>query len=87
MMTSYLSLAARIREELKDVEGIVARAEEMAAKAHSASDDAYLDGAALNLHSFYTGLEGMFAAVAREMDDSISSGPGVAPGIAPTNVG
>jgi hypothetical protein len=74
MIANYASLAGRIREELKDIERVVTRAEEMVAKAQTTSDDAYFDGAALNLHSFYTGLERIFESIAREMDDSVPSG-------------
>ena len=37
-------------------------------KAEETADDGYLDGVALNLHSFYTGLESYFEEIARTIE-------------------
>jgi len=68
-------LVARILEELKELEDIVARAERLMAKARERGDEDYLDGVALNLQSFYTGVERIFESIAREIDTSLPSGP------------
>lgn len=38
------------------------------------SEDAFLDAAALNLHSFYSGLEAIFSLVARQVDRALPTG-------------
>lgn len=70
MMAQYVTLAQRIRQEIEDIERVV-----MAAQRHwrgfqtEANDqDAYLNSVALNLHSFYTGLERVFELIAGELD-------------------
>lgn len=74
-MSAVDGLAGRIREELSDLERIVTRAEALAAKARRSGDNDYLDGVALNLHGFYTAVERIFEAIAREVDTSVPSGP------------
>jgi hypothetical protein len=58
----YLVVAARIRQELMDLEEAIARAERAVAACgqHPEDKDLYLDSAALNLHDFYGGLERVF---------------------------
>lgn len=48
-------LADRILRELEELERTVQRIEEGWHKLQQFSDDLYLDGVALNLHSFYNG--------------------------------
>lgn len=67
-------LAARIREELADLERLVARVMVLFEKARRTGDDDYLDGVALNLHGFYTGVERIFEEIAREVDGAIPGG-------------
>ncbi len=74
-MKPYGALAARIRSELGDLLRCVDRAQGLLAKASSTGDTDYLDGVALNLHAFYTGVEHVLEAIAREVDDSVPSGP------------
>ena len=59
MIEAYLLLADRIRQELSDLEQVVARAERaiQAARRQPEDQDLYIDSAALNLHDFYAGLE------------------------------
>ena len=69
-------LAERIRGELADLGAAVGRslhAWEQAPKSGS-GPDAYLDSVALNLHSFYTGLERLFELIARHIDCDLPSG-------------
>ncbi len=50
-------LASRIRQELDEIQRILARVKEGWARATRSNDEYYLDGVALNLHSFYSGME------------------------------
>lgn len=71
----YSALAGRITQALKDLDSVVSRAELLVEKEAKSGDDAYLDGAALNLHSFYTGIEQIFSDIARTLDKSLPDGP------------
>jgi hypothetical protein len=76
MIERYAVLAVRIRQELVDVERIVARAERAvaAARRRPEDQDLYLDSAALNLHDLYAGLERVFRQIAATVDGSVPSG-------------
>ena len=56
-MSAYLALSARIIKELQELERVVERCEDIWQQAQASGDDRYIDGVALNLQSFYTGLE------------------------------
>lgn len=75
MSTDHLPLIGRIWEEFQEVSRAAERAAELSQKALQTGDDGYWDGAALNLHSFYTGLERVFEAIAREVDGRLPRGP------------
>ena len=77
MMERYLVVAARIRQELEELEKVVARAERASATAKKRPEDQdlYFDAAALNLHDFYTGLERIFRHIAGQIDRSVPDGP------------
>lgn len=70
MNTIYQELVERIRGELVDLEIIIGRAQKSWEQAQNMPDDqdAYLDSVALNLHSFYSGLERIFELIARNVD-------------------
>lgn len=55
-----LILSARILIELNELAFLVDRAKQGWNKARSLNDDYYLDGVALNLHGFYSGIEKIF---------------------------
>ncbi|NJL59801.1 MAG: hypothetical protein HC887_09320 [Desulfobacteraceae bacterium] len=74
MKTDYIALSSRITEVLADAERVVSRAEFLLDKAKNNNDDSYMDGIALNLHSFYTGVERIFEDIARTVDQSVPSG-------------
>lgn len=79
MNAKVATLALRIRSELVDITQIVARAQRLLSKAiqqndDDHNDDDYLDGVALNLHSFYTAAERILENIAREVDGAVPSG-------------
>ncbi len=74
MNPNYNALSGRISQTLLDLEQVVSRTEFLMNKARQTSDDGYLDGVALNLHSFYTGIEHILEDIARTMEKSIPSG-------------
>ena len=69
------AIASRIRAELADLERVAQRADRLFSKLQEQSDEDYLDGVALNLHGFYAGIERIFEAIARDIDDSLPTGP------------
>ncbi|HHY56806.1 MAG TPA: hypothetical protein GYA08_15380 [Chloroflexi bacterium] len=69
------ALAGRSQQALLDIEQVVARAESMLRKARATQDDDYYDGIALNLHSFYAGVETIFEDIARTLDGVIPDSP------------
>ncbi len=73
-MAAYQALSARIIKELQELERVVSRCEDIWAQSEASGDERYLDGVALNLHSFYTGLERIFELVISEIDEAIPSG-------------
>jgi hypothetical protein len=74
MSESLRHLAMRIRNELLKIEHALKRAEEGINRAKETGDDYYLDGVALNLHSFYSGIERIFELIAGNIDDIVPEG-------------
>lgn len=70
-MTPFAALIGRIRQQQTDLEFVVSRAELLLKKAEQSCDDGYLDGAALNLHGFYSGVENVFEDIARHVDGDV----------------
>ncbi len=77
MIERYVIAAQRIRQELADMERVMARVESAlsAAQDHSEGRGFYLDSAALNLHDFYTGIERAMRHIAATIDGSVPAGP------------
>jgi hypothetical protein len=69
MTESLKHLVMRIRNELPEIEHTLKRAMEGVKRAKQTGDDYYLDGVALNLHSFYSGIERIFELIAANVDD------------------
>lgn len=61
-------LAARICDDILDLDRVVKRIGEGWQRAQRSDDDYYLDGVALNLHGFYAGMERIFELVAITID-------------------
>ena len=77
MIEAYRRLAKRIRDESSSLEQALSRAEHAWRRAQHETDDqyAYIDSVALNLASFYTGVETLFELIARHVDGETPSGP------------
>jgi len=76
VIEGYIALAKRIRQELADLEQILARAERAITALLSRPQDSefYVDSAALNLHDLYAGLERIFRQIAATVDDNLPTG-------------
>jgi len=74
-LSEIAALSGRSQQALLDIERVVERAEAMLQKARATHDDDYYDGIALNLHSFYAGVEAMFEDIARTLDGVIPDSP------------
>mgnify|MGYP006280747797 FL=1 len=72
---TYSALAGRIQQLLVDIERVVQRIELLHHKAISTGDSGYSDGVALNLHSFYSGIEAGFEDIGRTIDLALPEGP------------
>ncbi|NJN93855.1 MAG: antitoxin [Anaerolineales bacterium] len=70
MSHSYQSLIERIRGEVQDLELVVERAQHSwtLVQHDPPEPEVYIDSVALNLHSFYSGLERLFELIARHVD-------------------
>ena len=64
-------LASRILNEIAALELIVTKVERAWKAAGANNDDLYYDSVALNIHSFYSGLEKIFEKVASAVDGSV----------------
>ncbi len=75
-MSAYPALSGRITTTLQELQTVVNRIGQLSQKALQTNDDGYWDGVALNLHSFYGGVERIFEDIARTVDGSVPDGPG-----------
>lgn len=77
MMARYQVLRRRILSEREQIRRAATKAQKAyQAAAHGGQNETfYLDSTALNLHGFYNGVERLLEIVAREIDDSLPSGP------------
>jgi hypothetical protein len=67
-MPSYAKLIARLKQETEQLEQVVERCADIWDQAQSSGDNRYIDGVALNLQSFYTGVERVLELVINEID-------------------
>jgi len=75
MKGPYEELVERIRGEMQDLERIVQRASQSWSHVtETPGEQAYLDSVALNLHSFYSGLERLFELIIRHVDRNLPTG-------------
>ena len=75
MNIQYRELSDRIHGTISDLDRGVERTLRAwpRAKEPSEAQDVYLDSVALNLHSFYSGMERLFELIARRLDHSFPS--------------
>ena len=76
MIARYQVLSRRIELELEELERTQAAARRhwQTARTTAFDQDAYLNSVALNLHSFYSGLERIFELIAHELDGGVVGG-------------
>ena len=76
MIPAYLILAARIRNELEDLDHVLERIGHAFSGAvnNQADRDFYIDSVALNLHDLYSGFERMFQQIASVVDGHMPEG-------------
>lgn len=67
-------LATRIMSEISSLEAVVGRVEAAWKVAAADDDEFYFDSVALNIHSFYSGLERVFEKIAFTVDGSLPQG-------------
>ena len=75
MSAEWVALSGRIRAELDDLARVIERSTRLFDKAQLSNDPDWLDGVALNLHSFFAGVESIFAEIAGEVDGGVPTGP------------
>lgn len=76
MIARYQTLRQRIQYESEEIDRTVSVIQRHWEKAKSADEDqdAYVNSVALNLHSFYAGLERVFQLIAIELDGATLGG-------------
>ena len=76
MTGPYRTIAERIRSELNTLGGVVEKIQRAWAVScdRRMEQDLFLDAVALNLHSFYSGLEKVFLLIGRHVDRQVPEG-------------
>ena len=74
MSEALQRIGLRIRDSLDDLAIVIQRVEEGWGRYQKSIDDYYLDGVALNLHGFYSGLERIFELIATTVDGTKPDG-------------
>ena len=77
MKTKYLTVAGRLRQELKEISQVVERVQQIWQQYESTQSqerDFLVDAVALNLHSFYAGIERLLEVIADSIDASKPAG-------------
>jgi len=76
MIPPYLLLRQQIENEVSNIERAIAHTERSMAGArrHPADQDIYVESAALNLQSVYTGIERIFQLIAERIEQSVPAG-------------
>lgn len=76
MKSVFGELAQRFRDEIEELDRTVERTRRVwdQAKSQTVDQDVYLDSVALNLHSFYSGLERLFELVIKHIDGKAVQG-------------
>jgi hypothetical protein len=67
------ALVGQINQAVEDLGTVDQRVAQLLTQAKQSNDRAYLEAAALYLHTFYAGLEQIFSEIAREIDNALPS--------------
>lgn len=70
-MSHHSILIGELQKELSELEELTLRTETLLRKLQTTGDEDYVGTLALNLHSFYSGAERAFQAIATTIDDSL----------------
>lgn len=73
-MSQYGVLAARLQQDLVQIQTVVDTAVSQVNKADKVGDLDYLQAAALSLQNFYMGVERTFEEIAKQVDRSLPTG-------------
>lgn len=73
--TAHLVLLGQIQQELIGLNELIQKNEKLLTKLKATQDEDYIGTLALNLHSFYTGVERIFKQIAQTIDGSIPDTP------------
>ncbi len=73
-MSRYTVLVARVQKELDQIDSTVKSASSQIEKAKKTGDRDYVQAAALSLQNFYMGVERIFEEIAKQVDQSPSTG-------------
>jgi len=71
---ALFQLANLIRQEMNEIDYILKRARAGLEKAEKETEELYLDGIALNLNGFYSGIERIFERIAVHVDGGLPQG-------------
>jgi predicted nucleotidyltransferase len=71
IMNKYSVLIGQINQELKELQTLVKSNQRLLEKIKRTNDEDYLGTIALNLHSFYSGVERIFKQIAQTVDQSV----------------
>ncbi|MEA3341229.1 MAG: hypothetical protein U9R15_14795 [Chloroflexota bacterium] len=74
MKKIHRAIAGRIRTELQELSRVAERAARIWQQAMTSPDDYYVDATALNLHSFYAGIEHILEIIADGVDQAKPAG-------------
>ncbi len=76
MNAQYLSVSGRIRREMQSIDAVVDRTLRIWKNGQTArpEDEYHVDATALNIHSFYAGIERILEVIADSVDGSKPSG-------------
>ncbi|MCL6436859.1 MAG: hypothetical protein K6T90_22155 [Leptolyngbyaceae cyanobacterium HOT.MB2.61] len=74
MTPRYAVLVGQLQQFLAELQQVVDRSQQLLQKYRTTQDNDYIGTLALNLHSFYTGVERCLEEIAHQLDDAIPSG-------------
>jgi predicted nucleotidyltransferase len=73
--SANLVLLGQIQQQLRELNNLVQKNQQLLQKFNRTQDEDYLGTIALNIHSFYTGIERIFKQIAQTFDGSVPDTP------------